>query len=294
MLSTQQREMRKQFMGSSDAAAVLSLDPFRSPSDVWLEKTGKVDDWEGNEATARGTYLEDGILRWAEAKLGLQLVRDQMFVAPDKIRCANCDAIIPGKAVIEGKSTSASDEYGDAETDQVPERVNVQVHHQMEIVGVEVRIAWVPVLMPVIIPGGRAIFQFRMYRVDRNDELAGIVRDEVCRFHDRYIKTDTRPDDFRPSIEVLKRARRVPNKIVPVTCETFARLLAAKEAKKLADKEEREAQAALLAELADGEGGECDAGTLTYLEQSRKAYQVDATKFRVLKLKAASAAGAAS
>jgi len=33
-------ELRRQGIGGSDAAAILGMNPWKSPMDVWLEKTG--------------------------------------------------------------------------------------------------------------------------------------------------------------------------------------------------------------------------------------------------------------
>ena len=50
--------LRKQYIGGSDAAAVVGMNPFASPYSLWAEKTGKVPGFAGNLACEVGTYLE--------------------------------------------------------------------------------------------------------------------------------------------------------------------------------------------------------------------------------------------
>ena len=52
-------ELRRQGIGGSDAAAILGLNPWKTPMDVWLEKTGEFTrDDEENEQMYWGTVLE--------------------------------------------------------------------------------------------------------------------------------------------------------------------------------------------------------------------------------------------
>lgn len=58
--------MRNETIGSSEIAAVLGLDPHRTPYDVWLTKTGQQAEFSGNEATRRGNILEPAVANWFE------------------------------------------------------------------------------------------------------------------------------------------------------------------------------------------------------------------------------------
>ena len=61
---------RGQGIGGSELAAILGLDPYKTPLDVWLDKTGRAVKFEGNEATFRGNALEDAIGLYMERELG--------------------------------------------------------------------------------------------------------------------------------------------------------------------------------------------------------------------------------
>ena len=59
--------MRNETIGSSEIAAVLGLDPHRTPYDVWLTKTGQQPEFSGNEETKRGNILEPAVADWFES-----------------------------------------------------------------------------------------------------------------------------------------------------------------------------------------------------------------------------------
>jgi putative phage-type endonuclease len=281
MLTSEQRQARRKYVGSSDAAAILGVDPYRSAADVWLEKTGKLDEWEGNEDTERGRLLEPAILDFAGEWIGKHFVRDQMIVAPDGIRAANCDGIASG-FVVEAKSTVNADEYGDQGTDQIPPRVNVQVHHQMHVAGPEYRVAYVPVLLP-----GYKRIEFRMYIVERNEPLADLIAQRCCEFWHWNVLTNVRPEQFYPSLEVLKRIRREPKTVVPVADVLVDDLIIAKAATKQAKDDQETAERALLIAMGSAEGASYSSGLVTYLETKRKGYTVAETSYRTLRVKPA-------
>ena len=64
-IKTENREewkaLRHQYIGGSDAASVVGLNPYKSAFSLWAEKTGKIAPFEGNLATDVGTFLEEFI-----------------------------------------------------------------------------------------------------------------------------------------------------------------------------------------------------------------------------------------
>lgn len=71
-LTEEQKTIRRTGIGGSEVSAILGLNPFMSPIDVWLSK---VENYE-REVTPdmeRGVYLEDGVARWYAARYGVEL-----------------------------------------------------------------------------------------------------------------------------------------------------------------------------------------------------------------------------
>lgn len=284
MITAQQRQLRKQGIGSSDIAAILGIDPWRTAADVYLSKTMEMDD-APNDAMQAGARLESVVLDWAEEKLG-PITRD-VFATNDEypFLLANHDGLLDDRIRgVEAKTHRITSDFVDAawgeeNTDEVPDHVIVQCHHQMVVSDLE------SVYVPALI-GGRG---FSMFHVRRDDELCKTIIERATNFWYQNVKERTPPADSIPNIEVVKRIRREPGKVatgkVPVELvqkwqQIHAEATAAGKAKK-------EIDAAIIACLGDAEAIESDLGLITYMETERAGYTVQPTKFRSLKLKVA-------
>lgn len=104
------KALRSKYIGGSDAASVVGLNPFSSPYALWAEKTGKTAPFEGNLATDVGTYLEEFIAKRFEQVSGKKVRRANQSFLNDKYpwAIANIDRDIVGEdSGLECKSTSA-------------------------------------------------------------------------------------------------------------------------------------------------------------------------------------------
>jgi putative phage-type endonuclease len=280
MITQEQKLCRAGRIGSSDAAAILGLDPFKSAADVWLEKIGIADGFDGNENTDRGNRLEPVLIQWAEDQLAEDFTSDRMFIHPSNDLIANVDAIsLDETAIIEAKTTVIEEGWGEEGTDQIPDRVQVQVAHQFVCIP-SARIAWVPVLLP-----GFKKFDWRLYRVERNAELCEMVERRGLEFMDRFVRTKERPSDSIPSMEVLKRIRRVPNKTVELPEEVASHYCDACMVAATANKTRDDAKAALIDALGDAECGTWGELAFTYMAVKRKGYTIKPTEYRKLMMK---------
>jgi len=283
MITQEQRELRKKYLGSSDLPSVLGMDSWRTIGDVWLEKTGRVAiDEKENAAQDFGTTFEGAVLDHFEKKHGVTLERHLFFT--NGVFCSNLDGFIDGSSpeVVEAKTTGQGEDWGPLGTDEIPERVLIQVHEQMYVVtkatGKDCRIAWVPVLLPAF-----RHFEVRTYEIKRNDALMDSAIAIGDRFWREHVLTDTPPQDFAPSLEVLKRVRREPNKTITVADKLVLDWFEATAELSKAKKRAEDSQAAILAAMDDAEGARYSTGCLTYFEQGRSGYTVGPTKFRVLR-----------
>lgn len=154
-------------ISGSRAAAILGFNTFRTPVMVWLdimeerkpgfsEKHGfKYEPFKGNVATKWGLAFEDAVIGLAEMRTGREIHnREWAFTHPDLpyLTC-HVDGIYKpgtffpeyqsdwdpwfrgtGKILHEGKTTTIythRDDWGEPETDRIPEHVQVQVQHQL-------------------------------------------------------------------------------------------------------------------------------------------------------------------
>src|SRR3990167_6883901 len=209
-----QRRNRKNHIGSSDASAIAGLNPWKTAYDVFLEKMHELPEAPTSDAMQVGTLCENAVLEYFSRDTGKKLRRNQSRVHGNGVLAANIDALVEGvPEICEAKTACIitpfdRDERGETGTDQIPERIILQVQHQLAVMGEEYRVAWVPVLL-----GGVG---FRCYRVDRNDQLIDRLVGMEVNFWNEYVLKRTPPPDSVPSMEILKRLRREPNKTVPL------------------------------------------------------------------------------
>ena len=209
-ITEHQREIRSRHIGSSDMAAVMGLDPWRTGYDVWLDKTGRVDPVKETDAMRRGNHMESALLSYAQDELGA-LRRNQRRVHARLPLAANIDAIATDhNAPVEAKSTSFRSAehhlWGRPGTDEVPERVLVQAHVHMMCLGDDAGTCFVP----VYIDDG-----FAMYRVDRHRAICDAIAKSAESFW-RCVTDDAPPESSDPSLDAIERRVRVPDKAAEV------------------------------------------------------------------------------
>ena len=131
------KALRKQYIGGSDAASVLGMNSYRSRYTLWAEKTGRIPEFEGNLATAVGTYFEDFIAKRFEQETGKKVRKETHSIFNDKYpwAIANVDRVIVGEdAILECKFTDSLNlkRYKNGE---FPDRFYVQCVHYLAITG---------------------------------------------------------------------------------------------------------------------------------------------------------------
>lgn len=103
-------EERRKTIGGSEIGAILGLNSFQSAYDLWLEKTGQREAFEGNQATEVGTELEDLVARIFCRRSGLAVKRTNYIYRNDRYPAlhASPDRLVVGRdAGLECKTTSA-------------------------------------------------------------------------------------------------------------------------------------------------------------------------------------------
>jgi len=280
MLSPEQRELRKKYIGSSDLPAILGLDKFRTIGDVWLEKTGRIaKSARETKPQGMGHSFESAVIDYFAAEQGVVVERN-LFLTND-IYCSNLDGLIRSvPEVVEAKTSGVDEDFGPTGTDEIPDRILVQVNEQMHVVshalGKDCRVAWVPVLLP-----SYKHLEVRTYQIKRNDDLLENAIKIGNQFWHSHVLADTPPDIFKPSIDTLKRVHRQPNKTVTVADELVISWIDARDLRLQAEKDEKRALETLLAKMVDAEGAAYSGGLFTYLEQNRKGYTVEPSTYRV-------------
>ena len=144
MLSHQQIESRKSGLFSTDAAPCAGLSKYRTPVQVWLEKTGQAEpvDLSGNEAVQMGHVMEPVIARLYADKTGHDLRYMGDYTAWSEVHPfmgSHFDFEVTGSHLVECKNFSAMrrKEFGEAGTGEVPMDVLLQCIHEATVYGTD-------------------------------------------------------------------------------------------------------------------------------------------------------------
>jgi len=155
-------------LGGSDAAAAVNLSRYKTPFQLWQEKLGLVEvpDLTDNESVRFGKLLEDVVAEEFSRRRGLNLRRDNRTLVHPTLPflTAHIDRRVVGEREgLECKTANLrmAREWGEQDTDQVPEEYLAQSAHYMAVTGF---VAW---HVAVLIAGN----DYRMYRIERDEEL---------------------------------------------------------------------------------------------------------------------------
>jgi len=198
--------VRKQGIGSSDAAAAVGLNPYKSQLELWLEKTGrdgnlpKTDPQDEESPAYWGNLLEPIVAAHYTKRTGHRVRRINAVLQhpdPDKPwMLANIDREIIGASEVQILECKTAGINGARLWKEgVPEYVQLQVQHQLAVTGKAA--ADVAVLL-----GGQHL---EIYRIERDEAL--IVRlVQLERQFWNYVETDTPPPaDGSESAELALR-----------------------------------------------------------------------------------------
>lgn len=280
MLTENQRKLRKGHLGASDMPALFGLDPFKTGVDVWMSKCFDIVEPEKQpDSIEFGKAFEAPVLDWAVTTLGVRVsgVVESLFAVCKEhpIFSATLDEKILGvPEAIEAKVTRIIDEYGEPGTDQVPDRVNIQVQAQMLVH--DLQRVHVAVLM------GRNGLKRELYCINRNEDIIKAIIEKGEWFWNEFVIPKKQPpeDAFGlGSLDIIKRVVRQPATWAEIPDALITDWEAKRKAKLDAEKAEEEAKARVLTPMGDAEGARLSDGRiLTYYASTKRT--VDQSKLK--------------
>lgn len=276
---------RRYAIGASDVPAILGVSPYQSEWDVWADKTGRLSEWKGNEATRLGQHFEKSVLDVAQEKLGelrrnIRIVHDSLPVAATlDAQCVG--SLRPVEAKTTGLAGPVYGDWGDEGTDEVPQNYLVQVHAQL--LCTQSDLAYLFALIP-----GRGVVQ---YEIARSDKLCDQLGTFLSAWWQKHVIEDVEPSRDKATLEVVKRLKRSEGKEVAVS-ESIERSLdkleKAKRVIKRATEIKERYESQMLAAMGDAEVATLPGGrSYSYFEQTRSAHYVEESTFRVLRIRKA-------
>ena len=197
-------KVRKLGLGGSDMAAVLGLSPWRSPIDVWLDKTSDTVEEKESEPMYWGNVLEEVVAQEFAKRSGYK-VRNNNFTLQSEeypYLLANIDREIVGlDAGLECKTANAF-KANEWDGDNVPDAYYIQCQHYMAVTGKSSW--WIACLV-----GGNT---FYYKEIKRNEEVIAAIIDTGAAFWELVKnKTMPAPDDTKQCENALKKLYQKSN-----------------------------------------------------------------------------------
>jgi putative phage-type endonuclease len=275
MITARQKEARKSGIGSSDAAAIMGLDPYRTAHDVWLEKTGRVDGFEAGEKAELGNALERGLLKLVGRRINDTVRAPRWSFVRGRMR-ANIDGMVgepqKGAPIVEVKTTGLVDGWGPDNSAEIPDRVLVQVHHQM----------WCAESDRGFVACLRAFrgLELTIHPVRIDPDLSTRIVESCERFWKDNVLRDKPPEGSVGSLDTLAKVKRngASIKLAEPTMQVVRRYVEAREVMSKWERECEDLKAAIITALGDAE--HADAGDFTVSYKASESNRINTDRLR--------------
>lgn len=232
-------------IGGSDVSAIIGLNRYSTPRQVWLEKTGRTGNRRRTWAMARGAALEPALLHWFSRETGISYLagpvmqrnRDRPWML------GSLDGYGADGSVLETKT--ANWRMADEWDGQVADHAELQAQWYMAVTGLGH--AWVI----AAIGDDEPIWQ----RVPRDENLIALLIETCGRFWTDHVLADVEPPAIAGDLGDLKGRLPTPGTAVVAdqVADDWARAyLRYRDAERDAAQGKAEAQARLLQALGDG------------------------------------------
>lgn len=156
-------EARAIGIGGSDAAVIMGMNPYKSPYQLWLEKTGQAEapDLSGNQYVYWGTKNEANIADWFQEETGKKVKRLGTLRSKEyPFMLANVDRTVVGENAGLEIKTAGVRQYRKWKDDEIPDAYYCQCLHYMAVTGAAY---W---YIAVLLGGNEAKWK----RIERNEE----------------------------------------------------------------------------------------------------------------------------
>lgn len=179
-------EWRKKGIGGSDASVVCGISRYKSPVELWMEKTDQLHAQEAGEAAYWGTQLESLVRAEFTKRTGIEVEHKGVLLQSEEypFMLANLDGTCEhpdyGTCIFEAKTASAykAGEWDDA----IPDEYMCQIQHYMAVTGYKA--AYIAVLI------GGTTFRWKLVKWDE-ELIAMLIELEANFWH--HVEDGTPP-----------------------------------------------------------------------------------------------------
>ena len=197
-------EHRRLGIGGSDASVVCGISRYKSPVELWMDKTGQLPHQEAGEAAYWGTLLEPFVRSEFTKRTGIGVTHKNELLQSEEypFMLANLDGICEvsdyGTCVFEAKTASAykAEEWEDS----IPDEYQIQVQHYLAVTG------YAGTYIAALIGGNTFKWKF----IERDKELISMLIELEKDFWN-HVQTRTPPPLDGSNATAKFLAERFPN-----------------------------------------------------------------------------------
>lgn len=185
-------------VGASDVSAILGVNPWSGPFDVWAAKTGRAAPVEETHVMRLGHVLEPVIREFYEDHTGLTVFHQPNLILghpeDEWLRYSPDGLAIEAPRLFEAKSARRDNEW----VDSVSAHAEAQVVAGQAVVGPTAMTADVALLL------AGDVDRFHIFPIEYQQAACDFVREEVARFWHDHVLADVPPQpDYRSLAAVL-------------------------------------------------------------------------------------------
>lgn len=242
---------RRTGISGTDVSAILGINPWASPLDVWLEKRNQAIPKVQNMAMKLGNLLEPVVATLYADETGAELVDPGFLRHPSRDwHIGTPDRITVDGTLIEIKTARSGNDWGEPGTDQIPRQYLTQVAWYLSLT--DLQEAHVAVLI--------GASDYRRYVVHRDLELEGVLLERCEAFWKNNVLAGQMPQVDGSETATKYITDRFPRNFEPLRLADSGeialaqRLKAARDAKAAAEKQQDECENLLKIAIGDAEG----------------------------------------
>lgn len=279
--ATREEWLSARKLGSSDAAAIVGLNPYRTRFAVFMDKIGESEPLEETDPMYFGTLLEPVIAQEFSRRSGLRVQKDNRLMAHPTYEwmTATLDYLVyEGDEVgaLEIKNTSQWNAI--SWEDGAPDAAHIQLMHQLAVTGLNFG------YIAVLIGGNRLEYR----RFDRDEDIIASLTQLESEFWSLVEKRQppelsTGDGDLLAALYPVSNANEIP---LPAPCQdAIVRFMEAQDKIKFWESAKELAANEIKQALGENERGAVGPYIATWKTQSRKEHVVKASTFRKFTIK---------
>lgn len=286
-------ELRKQYVGGSEVAALFNACSYLTHLELWLIKRGEIaGDIEDNDRMFWGRMVEDAIAQGIAAKMGWRIENPHGYFICDDTQGMGCtpDRMIfkpehpePGLLQIKNVDRLEYMKWEDAEDGKTkipPLAKQLQLQHELGCSGYQ----WG--VLGVLVGGN----DLKIFEYDAHPGAIAKIKAAITKFWES-VKSGIQPQAVADDYEIIKELHPAnADKIVDMSGdnefpELCATAIAAAERRKAAEKEEKAAKASILQKMGDAGRATCTGFIIKKTSVTKGEYLVKAQSYQQLTIK---------